>query len=150
MRIIFETNNKILAAEKILQLLELKTIFGFNGQMGSGKTTLISEVLILLEMQFVNSPTYAIANRYTIGHQQIFLDKKITNINHIDLYRLQSEEEIESSGFWDYFQDSESVLFVEWIERVQVEAIPFDWNYIQVEIVMNAESQRKYTFSSLS
>jgi len=73
-----------------------------EGEMGAGKTTLITEVLRILDPKIkVSSPTFAIINQYT------------DSIFHADLYRIKCESELENIGFWEIVA-GDNLIFVEW------------------------------------
>jgi tRNA threonylcarbamoyladenosine biosynthesis protein TsaE len=96
-------------AKVILKNVQSKTLL-FYGEMGSGKTTLISE--IVKEMGGVDatsSPTFSIVNEYEV---------KGDIVNHFDLYRLKNEYEALDMGIEDYFY-SGSWNFIEWPEKIK-------------------------------
>ena len=96
-------------AKVILKNMQSKTLL-FYGEMGSGKTTLISA--IVKEMGGVDatsSPTFSIVNEYEV---------KGDIVNHFDLYRLKNEYEALVMGIEDYFY-SGSWNFIEWPEKIK-------------------------------
>lgn len=96
-------------AKVILKNVQSKTLL-FFGEMGSGKTTLISA--IVKEMGGVDatsSPTFSIVNEYEV---------KDDIVNHFDLYRLKNEYEALDMGIEDYFY-SGSWNFIEWPEKIK-------------------------------
>jgi tRNA threonylcarbamoyladenosine biosynthesis protein TsaE len=96
-------------AKVILKNVQSKTLL-FYGEMGSGKTTLISA--IVKEMGGVDatsSPTFSIVNEYEV---------KGDIVNHFDLYRLKNEYEALDMGIEDYFY-SGSWNFIEWPEKIK-------------------------------
>lgn len=113
-------------AKDIAQQLKSKQVIGLQGEMGSGKTHFVKALARQLGCQEseANSPTYAIHHEY-IGSQY--------SIHHIDLYRLETEEDVESSGFWDHFYDQNSIIVVEWIDRIPESAIPQTHSYLRME-----------------
>ncbi|GAC1418424.1 MAG: tRNA (adenosine(37)-N6)-threonylcarbamoyltransferase complex ATPase subunit type 1 TsaE [Flavisolibacter sp.] len=87
-------------------------IFAFYGAMGAGKTTLIISLCRSMGVKaHLSSPTFSIINQYSIEKE----DKEET-IYHIDLYRLESEEEILQTGV-DECLASGSICMVEWPEK---------------------------------
>lgn len=106
-------------AEKIGSLLNGGEIIAYKGSMGAGKTTFTRGLCIGLGLpDEVTSPTFALVNEYR---------GKIT-LYHFDMYRIQSADDLETTGFYDYISD-DSVLAVEWSENIS-EALPQNTIYI--------------------
>lgn len=86
--------------------------FALHGQMGAGKTTLVSALCRQKGVSdTVSSPTFSIINQY------LYLDKGVEQkIFHIDLYRLKDEEEMMQAGVEDSITGN-AVSFVEWPEK---------------------------------
>lgn len=85
-------------------------VIGLEGTLGAGKTALtrgIVEGVTPGEGDFVSSPTYAVCNIYPTEPP----------IYHYDLYRLTSEDDLESVGFYDSL--GRGVLLVEWPQKIQ-------------------------------
>lgn len=89
------------------------------GPMGSGKTTAVSQLVKILGGDSAQSPTFAI-------HQVYKLSK--AEVDHIDLYRLKNEADLESTGFWDLFSRRAGLILIEWGDRLDREALPRDWH----------------------
>ena len=79
--------------EAIQKLLGERSLFLFVGEVGSGKTTIISEICQALGFNEVASPSFAIHHRYENRQGQ--------SIDHVDLYRLTDEKDPRTP----YFQD---------------------------------------------
>ena len=95
-------------AKKILQNSRTKIII-FSGQMGSGKTTLISSISkILGSNSTVSSPTFSIINEYVLPNDKIY---------HFDFYRIKNYTEALDIGFEEYLK-SDSWNFIEWPEKI--------------------------------
>jgi competence ComEA-like helix-hairpin-helix protein len=62
-----------------------------------------------VDARSVSSPTFVIAQQYR-------LPTGPESLHHVDLYRLESESELESIGFYDMLADGQ-VLAVEWADR---------------------------------
>ena len=106
-------------AEKVGNLLKGGEIIAYKGSMGAGKTTFTRGLCIGLGLpDEVTSPTFALVNEYR---------GKIT-LYHFDMYRIQSADDLETTGFYDYISD-DSVLAVEWSENIS-EALPQNTIYI--------------------
>ena len=77
-------------AEKIASFLtkenNLPISIHLSGDLGTGKTTLVKEVLNCLGIEnFINSPTFTLIEPYEINDLKIF---------HIDLYRVEKITEL--------------------------------------------------------
>jgi tRNA threonylcarbamoyladenosine biosynthesis protein TsaE len=82
------------------------------GQLGSGKTTFTQGFAKGLGITTrLLSPTFIIVRRYQIP-------KKDTFLYHIDVYRLNSEQEMEGIGIPEIFADLASYTVIEWAERL--------------------------------
>ena len=102
-----------------------------NGDLGAGKTTFTQFVFKALGVkEVVNSPTFAILKSYKGKFQ----------LHHFDTYRITIEEAIES-GFDEIFNETESVIFVEWSENIS-QLIPK--NAIQINIKYINENEREF------
>ncbi|TGK11719.1 tRNA (adenosine(37)-N6)-threonylcarbamoyltransferase complex ATPase subunit type 1 TsaE [Leptospira fletcheri] len=96
-----------------------------SGNMGSGKTTLVSRFVQELYKElsvskngsklWVNSPTYTLMNEYPIPEVQSEAGEKLS-IFHFDLYRLSGEAETEDLGFEEYW-GRRGICIVEWWDR---------------------------------
>ncbi len=83
-----------------------------NGEIGAGKTTFVSLIApILGAVDTVISPTFSIINRYRT--------KNSKDIYHIDLYRLESIDELEMTGFYDLI-DNDAYFFIEWADKLNL------------------------------
>ncbi len=97
-------------AKEIISSAQHKT-FLFYGAMGSGKTTLIKEIVKQLGVEdVVSSPTFSLVNEYvSINGETIY---------HCDFYRIVNEEEAYDIGIEEYFYSNKRCL-VEWPEKVE-------------------------------
>ena len=83
-------------------------IIGLCGDLGAGKTRLAQGLARGLAIPSrVQSPTFALARIYTGGRLTLY---------HLDLYRLETRQEIGAAGLEDYFCAA-GVTVVEWAER---------------------------------
>jgi tRNA threonylcarbamoyladenosine biosynthesis protein TsaE len=101
---------KKLKTEKTSQAV----VIGLRGELGSGKTTFVRAVGKLLKVKnHITSPTFIIVRHYKLR------DFSFTNLVHIDAYRLKSGKELESLGWDNALNDSNSLVFIEWPENVK-------------------------------
>lgn len=87
-------------------------VFAIHGDMGAGKTTFVHALCAEKGVRdAVGSPTFSLVNQY------LYLENgQERTIYHIDLYRLEGEEEAVRAGIEDCLW-SGAVCFVEWPER---------------------------------
>ena len=86
----------------------------FNGDLGSGKTTVARGLLRALGVtEIVRSPSYTLLETYEPGGHRVL---------HLDLYRLSGGGELQALGLRDEL-DAGVLLLVEWPDRAR-EALP--------------------------
>tara|TARA_R110001592_G_scaffold140281_6_gene361189 strand:+ start:2868 stop:3284 length:417 start_codon:yes stop_codon:yes gene_type:complete len=109
----------------------------FNGEMGSGKTTLIKQICKNLGVtENTSSPTFSIVNEYKTDDNQ--------SIYHFDFYRIEHEQEAMDFGYEDYFY-SNAFCFIEWAEKIP-NLIPE--NHIVVSIKIDEANNRIISIAS--
>ena len=114
-------------AKKISKKLKPKDIIYLYGEMGVGKTTFVRYLINefqkknKLQITEVTSPTLNILCEYDVNQ---------IKINHYDLFRLKTKEEILNL---DIFNDiSNTITFIEWpqiIDKKPDNLIEFDFKY---------------------
>jgi tRNA threonylcarbamoyladenosine biosynthesis protein TsaE len=96
--------------ERLGAALRDRDFVGLSGQLGAGKTLFSRGVAqgagVLLDD--VSSPTYSIVQSY---RGRAFM------LHHADFYRLTSEADLFSTGYFDLLE-GEGAFLVEWIEQV--------------------------------
>ncbi|HAV63106.1 MAG TPA: tRNA (adenosine(37)-N6)-threonylcarbamoyltransferase complex ATPase subunit type 1 TsaE [Verrucomicrobiales bacterium] len=84
-------------------------VIGLRGDLGAGKTQFVKGLAAGLGITTrVHSPTFGIVNEYEGGRLPLF---------HLDLYRLESAEQIVSAGLEGYLVQPDGVSVVEWIDH---------------------------------
>lgn len=126
-------------AQALLPLVHQCKTVALVGEMGAGKTTLIKALCTALGVQdATSSPTFALVNEYAAPMAPIY---------HLDLYRLQSEEEAISVGLLELF-DGEKYCFIEWPDLVAgylpastlwIQVLALEQQQRQITAVLEAE-----------
>ena len=98
-----------IAAQKFVTATKGFRRFAFYGNMGSGKTTLITAICKELgAVDVITSPTFSLVNEYKTTTGEI--------LYHFDLYRIKSTDELFDLGYEEYFY-SHHYVFIEWAEK---------------------------------
>lgn len=120
-------------ADEILSSLGERSVVLFRGEMGAGKTTLISRIAARMGVEdSVTSPTFALVNQYEgRGGRRIY---------HFDFYRIDRIEEVYDLGYEEYFYSGDLCL-VEWPEKIE-ELLPDDVMTVRI----TADTEEKRTF----
>lgn len=122
--------------EKIASVLKGCEVIAMFGDLGAGKTAFTRGLAKGLGFSDgVSSPTFAIVNEY-VGK---------FNIYHFDMYRIKSEDDLYSTGFYDYLDNG--VLIIEWSENIEY---ALDSNTIRIKIdKTDDENTRVFTIEGL-
>ncbi len=107
------------------------TLISLNGDMGAGKTTFTKSFAKALNiLEYVTSPTFSLVNSYY----------GIKELNHLDLYRIEQEEEVESIDIDTYYYP-DGVTIVEWAKRASSYLPKY---YIEIKINKVGETEREF------
>ena len=99
---------------KLAALLKPPQLLLLLGELGTGKTTLvkgIAQALDAAEPDEVTSPTFTLLHEYDGAR-----DGKPVKLFHIDVYRLESERQLETLGLEELLTPDALVL-VEWGDK---------------------------------
>jgi tRNA threonylcarbamoyladenosine biosynthesis protein TsaE len=101
------------------------------GPLGAGKTALIRGIAVGLNASptAVTSPTFVVIHEY----------QGRLPLAHVDLYRIRSPRELESTGLLEYFS-GQTVTAIEWADKGLI-ALPQD----RIEIALNHRAARSRT-----
>jgi len=94
----------------LTELLTPPKLVLLRGDLGAGKTTLVKGIAVGFEAakeEDVTSPTFTLVHEYR-GPR--------ANLYHIDLYRVDTQRELETLGL-DDLRAEDSVLLIEWGEK---------------------------------
>ena len=124
MRFEYELNNIDNIAKELIDSFKNKIVI-FNGDMGSGKTTIISSIVNFLGANVkVSSPTFSIVNEYNVDEGTIY---------HFDFYRLKNSKEALDLGIYEYLS-SGNWNFIEWGEKIQ-ELLPEEFTTVNIKVI---------------
>ncbi|MBT7261269.1 MAG: tRNA (adenosine(37)-N6)-threonylcarbamoyltransferase complex ATPase subunit type 1 TsaE [Desulfobacula sp.] len=105
--------------KKISEEIGLGVSIALNGELSAGKTTFVqgfAKGLGVSEKYYITSPTYNIINEYPAD---------VLTLCHLDLYRLEFVDELETIGF-DDLNDGNHIIVVEWPEILNQISFKFD------------------------
>lgn len=115
-------------------------VFGLSGDLGAGKTAFVRGfVRGVGSTRRVHSPTFALLHEYGGGRFPVF---------HLDLYRLETPEEIRGAGLDEYLERPAGVTVAEWIERWEPVALPGSVCRVRFRVV--DETTREITYDDRS
>ncbi len=122
--------------KRLGKLLQGGEIIGLVGELGAGKTCFVRGVAEGLDVdreEWIRSPTFTLINEYP-GRLPVF---------HIDLYRIESRNELEGLNLREYLY-SDGVSLIEWFEHLPADEVD---EYLELAIghVENTKRELKFT-----
>ena len=121
-----------LAKEILKKKGEAAFVVFLDGDLGTGKTTLVKEIIFALGVkEKVKSPTFTIIEPYELNNE---------NIYHVDLYRIIDPTELEIIGLREYLNESNAIIFIEWPEKSYGYLKKFD---LRISLKHLSENERK-------
>ena len=88
--------------------LRAPVVVALHGPLGAGKTTLAQAIARGAGVRGdVTSPTFALVHEYAANETQVY---------HVDLFRLDSEDQLTNLG-WDDIVAANAIVLIEWPER---------------------------------
>lgn len=114
-------------------------VIALTGDLGAGKTQFVKGLARGLGVTArVQSPTFALVNEYGGGRLKLF---------HLDLYRLETKEQILSAGLEEYFSP-DGISVIEWAERIADGGWRIaDWKRVKIEVA--GDSERKIIYDDI-
>ena len=98
------------------------------GDLGAGKTTLVTGLVAAIGAGTAASPTFSLVNEYTGGRLIVW---------HVDLYRIEREAELVELGLDEMLGDRRGVCIVEWADKFAV--MPKD--HLRIELVHDGDAR---------
>ena len=124
-------------ARRLAGVLRPGTVICLDGDLGAGKTLFVQNLAASLGVQGeVTSPTFNLMNLYEDGRLPLV---------HFDLYRLEQECELDEIGFYDYVENPDGLVLIEWAEKFP-ECLPEDHIALQIQRT-DVENERVLVFS---
>lgn len=88
-------------------------IFALTGELGAGKTAFVQGFAKGLGIkEKIISPTFVLIRQHKIP-------KTPKTLYHIDLYRLEEVRDIAQLGLKDLWEDNNSIVLIEWAEKLK-------------------------------
>jgi tRNA threonylcarbamoyladenosine biosynthesis protein TsaE len=110
-------------------------VISLSGDLGAGKTVFVQGLGAALGVrQRITSPSFTLVHEYS-GRYQIL---------HLDVYRLQSIQEVLDLGFEELL-DPGAILLVEWGEAVRP-LLPARYREVELRSSGDDDSERQITF----
>ncbi|MBE6687078.1 MAG: tRNA (adenosine(37)-N6)-threonylcarbamoyltransferase complex ATPase subunit type 1 TsaE [Ruminococcaceae bacterium] len=95
-------------ASEFAKKLKNNDFIAMYGDLGAGKTSFTRGLCsYLVPGEYVSSPTYTIVNEYQGEDNWVC---------HFDMYRISSEDDLYSIGFYDY---TDCIIICEWCENIE-------------------------------
>lgn len=112
-------------ASEIINIASAVKTVTLQGDLGSGKTTLIKAFCRQLGVSIpVSSPTFTLINQYNLNNSgQVF---------HIDMYRMENERDAYQLGLDELFQQN-AWFFIEWPEKIE-SWLPENFVSLKIEV----------------
>lgn len=115
--------------QRMAKFLKPGDFISLNGDLGSGKTVLSQGIAKGLEIdEPITSPTFTIIQEYHKGRLPFY---------HMDVYRLNSVNEMDDLGYEEYFY-GEGVTIVEWGNKF-AEILPEE--FLNIEFRQGSEGR---------
>lgn len=119
-------------AAALAQRLNAGDVIAYRGTLGAGKTCFTRGLAAGLGISTgVSSPTFALVHEYR--------GERLT-LYHFDMYRIEGEDDLYSTGFYDYLDDPCALLAIEWSENID---FALDFPHITVEIAPGAKEDER-------
>jgi len=124
-------------------LLPVGAVVLLHGDLGAGKTMLTQGIASGLGItEPIQSPTFTLVSE----HQVSSPDDRSVRLYHLDLYRLDGEEDLASIGWETYLAPDDGVSVIEWPERAG------DWlpdEYLLITLDHVGTDQRRLTIAAV-
>ena len=99
-------------ASKLAQKYQNGGVIALFGNLGAGKTTFTAGFAQALGIKNrLISPTFILMREYPLPNKE-------AKLYHLDLYRIESPEQIEDLGLKEIFENPKNIVLIEWAEKL--------------------------------
>ncbi len=133
-----KTEETIALGRALVAQLQPPKLVLLTGNLGAGKTTVVKGIVEGFQaasQEDVTSPTFTLIHEYRSASVEIY---------HIDLYRVDTQRELETLGIDDLF-GPRSLILIEWGEKFERFRKERD---VEIAIERTGEQQRRITVLS--
>ena len=120
--------------ERLAALVQGGDAIALVGDLGAGKTTLVTGLVAALGGGAAASPTFSLVNEYPGGRLVVW---------HVDLYRIDKPAELPELGLEEILGDRRGIAVVEWADKFPV--MPSDHLRIELGFAGTAQDARTLT-----
>jgi len=132
-------------AEGYAKTLRPDDIVGLVGDLGAGKTTFVQHLAKVLGVKRpVRSPTFILLQALPTS-RAVAKRTGINELCHIDAYRLKNEDELFAIGFEEYAERDDSVILIEWADRLP--SVQWLDHYREIRFDFDGEGERVLTLN---
>lgn len=101
-------------ASKLAQKFKDGGVLALSGTLGAGKTTFTKGFAHGLGIKSkIISPTFVLIKQYDLSFT------KKARFYHVDLYRLENPENLETLGLDEFFLNHNNIILIEWAEKLK-------------------------------
>lgn len=112
-------------SKRFAHTLHAGDVVSLEGTLGAGKTQVVQWIARALGADRpASSPTFSLVNHYRTPDIDVY---------HLDLYRLETPQELESIDYETYFYPEEAITFIEWADRAQA-YLPHGMVHVQITV----------------
>lgn len=121
----------VLLGELLGKSLVYPLLIYLKGDLGAGKTHFSKGIAKGLGItEDITSPTFTLINEYDIEDKKLY---------HLDLYRLDSLNQVLDLGIEDFIDEDNNIVLIEWAEKVG--SYHLSDNLIEINILHNNHSR---------
>lgn len=112
-------------SERFAHTLRSGDVVSLEGTLGAGKTQVVQWIAHALGADRpASSPTFSLVNHYRTPNRDLY---------HLDLYRLESPNELEDIDYETYFYPEEAITFLEWAEKAK-DYLPHGMMHVRIVV----------------